>query len=56
MRNQEPPEKEVERTMQRELAKDLPLPTTAFRRRSWLHFQRAIDPLAPPKPLRIERH
>jgi hypothetical protein len=31
----------------------LPLPTTRFRRRAWLLFQRALDPLAPPKPLPI---
>jgi hypothetical protein len=29
----------------------LPRPTTQFRRRAWLEFQRALDPLAPPKPL-----
>ena len=29
----------------------LPLPTPPFRRRAWLLFQRALDPLAPPKPL-----
>jgi hypothetical protein len=29
----------------------LPSPTQRFRRRSWLVFQRALDPLAPPKPL-----
>ena len=29
----------------------LPLPTQRFRRRAWLAFQRALDPLAPPKPL-----
>jgi hypothetical protein len=34
----------------------VPVPTTQFRRRAWLSFQRAIDPLAPPKPLKIERH
>jgi hypothetical protein len=38
------------------LEKLLPRPTTAFRRRAWLQFQRALDPLAKPKPLRIERH
>jgi hypothetical protein len=30
----------------------LPIPTPLFRRRSWLAFQRAFDPLAPPKALR----
>ncbi len=28
-----------------------PGPTPQFRRRAWLAFQRAIDPLAPPRPL-----
>jgi hypothetical protein len=35
--------------------KSLPTPTVAFRRRAWLQFQRAIDPLAQPKPLKISR-
>jgi hypothetical protein len=35
--------------------KGLPKPTTSFRRRAWLEFQRAIDPLAPPKPFKIGR-
>jgi hypothetical protein len=35
--------------------KGLPKPTTSFRRRAWMEFQKAIDPLAPPKPLRIGR-
>lgn len=35
--------------------KELPLPTGQFRRRAWLEFQRALDPLAPPKPLRLKR-
>jgi hypothetical protein len=30
----------------------LPRPTLQFRLRSWRAFQRALDPLAPPKPLR----
>jgi hypothetical protein len=25
-------------------------PTPGFRRRAWREFQRALDPLAPPKP------
>jgi hypothetical protein len=29
----------------------LPKPTAWFRRRAWLRFQRALDPLAPPRPL-----
>jgi hypothetical protein len=30
----------------------LPRPTLQFRLRSWRAFQRALDPLGPPKPLR----
>jgi hypothetical protein len=33
------------------MAADLPQPTPLFRRRAWLIFQRALDPLAPPRPL-----
>src|SRR5256885_15860277 len=29
----------------------IPRPTAHFRRRSWLEFQRALDPLAPPRPV-----
>ena len=44
--------------LDRELARvrsRLPRPSPQFRRRAWLSFQRAIDPLAPPKPLRGRR-
>jgi hypothetical protein len=30
---------------------DLPAPTPGFRRRAWLTFQRALDPLGPPRKL-----
>jgi hypothetical protein len=30
----------------------LPHPTLQFRLKAWRTFQRALDPLAPPKPLR----
>jgi hypothetical protein len=33
----------------------LPRPSPQFRRRAWLAFQKALDPLAPPKPLRNQR-
>jgi hypothetical protein len=33
-----------------------PRPTLQFRRRAWAAFQRALDPLAPPKPLPRRRH
>jgi hypothetical protein len=31
----------------------IPRPTLQFRRRAWREFQRALDPLAPPKPLKL---
>ena len=43
-------EREVERARDR-----IPRPSPQFRRRSWLAFQQALDPLAPPKPLRGRR-
>jgi hypothetical protein len=36
-------------------ADGVPTPTMQFRRRAWLLFQRALDPLAPPKPLPMKR-
>ena len=33
----------------------LPAPSMKFRRRAWLSFQRALDPLAPPKRLPTKR-
>jgi hypothetical protein len=35
--------------------KELPAPTTQFRVRAWREFQKALDPLAPPKPLPKKR-
>ena len=29
----------------------LPAPSASYRRRAWVQFQRALDPLAPIKPL-----
>ncbi len=37
---------------QRRLLEQLPRPTPGFRRRAWLEFQKALDPLGPRKPLR----
>ncbi len=34
---------------------DLPTPSMQFRRRAWLTFQRALDPLAAPKRLPMKR-
>ena len=42
----------VDRAPPPEVRGDLPRPTLHFRLSSWRAFQRALDPLAPPKPLR----
>jgi hypothetical protein len=34
---------------------ELPTPSLQFRRRAWRDFQRALDPLASPKPLPFKR-
>jgi hypothetical protein len=34
---------------------DLPTPSMQFRRRAWLDFQRALDPLAAPKRLPMKK-
>ena len=33
----------------------LPAPTLTFRHKAWLAFQRALDPLASPRLLRLRR-
>jgi hypothetical protein len=33
----------------------LPSPSMQFRRRAWLEFQRALNPLGPPRPLPMKR-
>jgi hypothetical protein len=37
--------------VQQRIEAQLPQPTASFRRRAWWEFQRALDPLGPPKPL-----
>jgi hypothetical protein len=39
----------------RRLLEEVPRPTASFRRRAWLEFQRALDPLGPPRPMRRGR-
>jgi hypothetical protein len=43
----------TDRSREQEL--NLPKPTASYRRRAWLEFQRALDPLAPIKQLRPPR-
>ena len=45
------PQQERERDLDCD-SKGVPRPSPQFRRRAWLAFQRALDPLAHPKPLR----
>ena len=42
----------VDRARPPEARGEFPRPTLQFRLRAWRAFQRALDPLAPPKPLR----
>jgi hypothetical protein len=48
MRNKPPPE---ERKKPVNTDVHLPAPSASYRRRAWVEFQRALDPLAPIKPL-----
>jgi hypothetical protein len=43
------------RAVDAKLPESLPRPTLQFRVRAWREFQRALDPLAPPKPLKLPR-
>jgi hypothetical protein len=40
-----------ERAKQNTMDDKLPKPSASYRRRAWVEFQRALDPLAPVKPL-----
>jgi hypothetical protein len=53
----DPPGSSAKRAVEATLLDEesLPRPTLAFRRRAWREFQRALDPLAPPKPLKKAR-
>lgn len=41
--------------VKKEREMDVPKPTASYRRRAWIEFQRALDPLAPIKQLRPPR-
>jgi hypothetical protein len=45
----------VDRGVTEEHTEGEPQPSMQFRRRAWLQFQRALDPLARPKPLPMKR-
>ncbi len=52
VRKSDPPDQPDPTARQREPLPEVPSPTPSYRRRSWLEFQRALDPLAAPKRLR----
>jgi hypothetical protein len=51
MRNRKPPENKAAGLGDHRNECPLPAPTASYRRRAWIEFQRALDPLAPIKPL-----
>ena len=56
VRNDDPREpKDVRAREDSARAANEPVPTASYRRRAWREFQRALDPLARPKPLRPPR-
>jgi hypothetical protein len=48
-------DRSVQPEQEREQQLPLPRPTASFRRRAWLEFQRALDPLAPVRQLPLRR-
>jgi len=51
MRNRKQSEDEAAAMTSRRIEEFLPAPSASYRRRAWIEFQRALDPLAPIKPL-----
>jgi hypothetical protein len=51
MRNRKHPEGNAVTPPSHRLEDLLPAPSAGYRRRAWIQFQRALDPLAPIKPL-----
>jgi len=49
MRNRGHPRQGTTKAREQEIR--VPTATASYRRRAWLEFQRALDPLAPLKPL-----
>jgi len=50
MRNPRPSEDTKKARDRKEIDSVIPKPTASYRRRAWVQFQRALDPLAPVKP------
>ena len=51
MGNRKHPEDKAAAMKSRPIEEHLPAPSASYRRRAWIEFQRALDPLAPIKPL-----
>ena len=51
MANDRDTQREKRAQRQEGQAENLPKPSASYRRRAWIQFQRALDPLAPIKPL-----
>jgi hypothetical protein len=51
MRNRKPSEDQAATLKSQPNEHPLPAPSASYRRRAWIEFQRALDPLAPIKPL-----
>jgi hypothetical protein len=55
MRNAKDPDEKAAKMKSNRDDESLPTPSASYRRRAWVEFQRALDPLAPIKPLRRPR-
>ena len=51
MRNRNHSEDKAAAIENQRIQERLPAPSASYRRRAWIEFQRALDPLAPIKPL-----
>jgi hypothetical protein len=51
MGNRQPEDNDKKPMKRNEHNDHLPTPSASYRRRAWIEFQRALDPLAPIKPL-----
>jgi hypothetical protein len=56
MRSRKYPEGDAAKLKRQRVEELLPAPSASYRRRAWIEFQRALDPLAPIKPLPPQRH
>jgi hypothetical protein len=55
MRNCKDSEDKAAKVKRSKEDESLPTPSASYRRRAWIEFQRALDPLSPIKPMRRPR-